>query len=96
MPQFSFSNQLIQVVLQVLTVLDGVPRFLVVLAIQVMVALRGISYHLIQSFKEWLILDLFQNLMYWVSEHSVYYLRVGGPGLPRKVSPWSVVVVESV
>ena len=34
--------------------------------------------------------------MYQVSKHSMYYLRVGGPGLPCKVSPRSIVVVESV
>ena len=96
MPQFSFSDQLIQVVLQVPTVLNVVPRFLVVLAIQALVTLCGISCHLIQPFEEWLILDLFQDLMYWVSEHSVYCLHVGGLGLPCKASPWSVVVVELV
>ena len=34
--------------------------------------------------------------MYWVSEHSMYCLRVSELGLPCIVSPWSVVVVESV
>ena len=67
-----------------------------VLAIQVLVVLRGISCHLIQPFEELFILDLFQCLMYWVSDHSVYCLRVVGLGLPCKVSPWSIVVVESV
>ena len=33
--------------------------------------------------------------MYQVSKHSMYCLRVGGLGLPCKVSPWSIVVVES-
>ena len=51
-------------VLQVPAVLGGVPWFLVVLAMQALVTLRGISCHLIWSFEEWLILDLFQDLMY--------------------------------
>ena len=34
--------------------------------------------------------------MYQISEHSMYCLRVGGPGLPCKVCPQSVVVVKSV
>ena len=71
------------------------PRFLVVLAIQAVIALRGISCHLIWPFEEWLIFDLFQDLMYWVSEHSVDCLRVGGLRLPCKVSTW-LVVVKSV
>ena len=96
MPQFSLSDQLIQVVLQVPTVLSGVPRFLVLLANQALVTLREISCHLIRPFEEWLILDLFQDPMYWVSEHSVHCLHDGGPGLPCKASPWSVVVVELV
>ena len=34
--------------------------------------------------------------MYRVLKHSMYYLRIGGPRLPCKVSPWSVVVVKSI
>ena len=83
-------------VLQFPVVLGGVPRFLMVLAIQVLVALHGISCHLIWPFEECLILDLFQDLMYRVSEYSMNCLRIGGLGLPCKVSPWSVVVIESV
>ena len=78
---------------QVPVVLNGVPQFLVVLAIQVLVALHGISCHLIWPFEERLVLDLLQNLMYRISEHSVNCLRVGRSGLPCKVSPQSVVVV---
>ena len=81
---------------QVPAVLDGVPRFLVVLAIQVLVALHRVSCHLIRPFEEWLVLDFSQNLMYWISEHSIYCLRVGRPGLPCKVSPRSIVVVKSI
>ena len=34
--------------------------------------------------------------MYWVSEHSVYCLRVSRSELPCKVSPLSVVVIKSI
>ena len=81
---------------QVSAVLGGVPRFLVVLAIQVLVALHRVSCHLIRPFEERLIHDLFQNLMYRISEHGMYCLCVGEPGLPCKVSPRLVVIVESV
>ena len=83
-------------ILQVPVVLDSMPRFLVVLTIQILVALHGISCHLIGPFEEWLILDLLQDLMYQVLEHNMYCLRVGGLGLPCKVSLRSIVVVESV
>ena len=59
MPQFPLLDQLIQVLLQVPAVLGDMPRFFVVLAIQDLIALPGISCHLIRPFKEWLILDLF-------------------------------------
>ena len=72
------------------------PRFLVALAILILVALHGVSCHLIWSFEKRLVLDFLQNLMYRILEHSVNYLRVGKSGLPCKVSPRSVVVVKSV
>ena len=72
------------------------PWFLVVLAIQVLVALHKVSYHLIWPFEERLILDFLHNLMYRISEHSVNCLGAGRPGLLCIVSPWSVVVVKSV
>ena len=72
------------------------PRFLVVLAIQVLVVLHGVSCYLIRPFEERLILDLFQNLMYRISKHDMYCLHVGRPRLPCKVSPSSVIVVESI
>ena len=81
---------------QVPAVLGGVPQFLVVLAIQVLVALHRVSCHLIWPFEEWLVLDLLQNLMHQISEYSINYLRVGRSGLPCKVSPQPIVAVKSV
>ena len=81
---------------QVPAILGGVARFLVVLAIQVLVALHRVSCHLIWSFEERLVLDLLQNLMYQILEHNVNCLRVGRSRLPYKVSPRSVVIVKSV
>ena len=34
--------------------------------------------------------------MYWLSEHSIDYLRIGRSRLPCKVSPWSVIVIKPV
>jgi len=63
-----------------------VPRLLVILAIPVLVALRGVSYHLIWSFEEWLMLNFLQNLMHWVLEYSVDCLCISKSKLPYKVS----------
>ena len=67
-----------------------------VLAIQILVALHAVSYHLIWPFEERLILDFLHNLMYRISEHSVNCLRIGRSKLLYIVSPQSVVVVKSV
>ena len=45
--QLSFLDQLIQIVLEVPTVLYGMSVVLVILAIKVLIALRGLSCHLI-------------------------------------------------
>ena len=39
---------------------------------------------------------LLQNLMHWILEHSIDYLRVGRCELSCKVSPRSVVAIKSV
>ena len=53
----SFSNQLVQIVPEVPAILRGMSMVLVVLAIKVLIALRGLSHHLIRPPKVWLILD---------------------------------------
>ena len=45
--QLSFSNQLVQIVPEVPAILRGMSVVLVVLAIKVLIALRGLSHHLI-------------------------------------------------
>ena len=49
--QLSFSDQLVQIVLEVPAVLRGMSVVLVVLAIKVLIAPRGLSRHLIRPFK---------------------------------------------
>ena len=76
-PKFSFSNQLIQVFPQVLAVFYSMSMVLVVLTIQTLIALHGVSNHLIQPLEERLILDFLQNLMYPFSKYGVNLLRIG-------------------
>ena len=57
MPQFPFSDQLIQVVPKVLAVFCSMSVVLVVLTIQTLVALCGVFSHLIRPLEKWLILD---------------------------------------
>ena len=52
-----------------------------------------ISYYLVRSFEERLVFNLFQNLLYWFSEHSINHLGVGRSWLPNKVFPRSVIIV---
>ena len=53
-----------------------------------------VSSLLIWPFKKWLVLNFFQNLMYWLSENRVNHLSSGRPRLPSKVSLGSVIVVS--
>ena len=60
-------------------ILCDVSLVLVILAMKAMITPYGVSSHLIWSFKEWLIIDLLQNLVYWFSEHRINHLSIGGP-----------------
>ena len=64
---------------QISVVLGGVSLVLMVLAIKALVTPYEISCHLIWSFEEWLILNLFQYLVHWLSEHNINRLSVGRP-----------------
>ena len=66
--QFSLLDELVQVIPQDPTIFCGMPMILMILAIEVMVSLFGISYHLIGSSEEGFILDFFQHLMHWLSD----------------------------
>ena len=50
---------------------------LVVVAIKALITPHGISCHLVWPFEERLILNLFQYLVHWLSEHSINYISVG-------------------
>ena len=58
------------------------------------VALRGISSHLIWPFKEWLILDFFQDLMCWLPEHRVNHLSSSRPKVPSKIPSGPIIVIS--
>ena len=79
---------------QVPIVFGGVSLVLVVVAIKALIAPHRISCHLIWPFEEWLILNLFQHLVHWFSEHNINSLRVGSSRLPSKVSLWPVIIVS--
>ena len=67
---------------------------LVVLAIKILIAPRGLPHHLMRPLKVWLVLDFLQHSMYWFSEHSIDSLCVGCFGLPNEVSPRAVAVIS--
>ena len=77
--QLSFSDQLVQIVPEVLVVLRGMFVVLVALAIKVLIAPRGLSCHLIRPPKVWFVLDFLQHLIHWFSEYSINSLCVGCP-----------------
>ena len=76
------------------TIFCGVPLVLVVLAMKALVVLHRISSHLIWPFKEWFVLDFFQDLVYWFSEHRVNHLSSGRSQLPSKISLGLVIIVS--
>ena len=77
--QLSFSNQLVQMVLQISTVLRSVSLVLMVLATKALVAPHGVSSHLVWLFEEQLILNFLQNLMHRFLEHRINYLSISRP-----------------
>ena len=92
--QLSFSDELVQVVPKVPAILRGMPVVLVVLAIKVLIAPRGIFGHFIWPSKVWLALDILQHPVYWFSEYNINSLRIGCSGLHYEISPWAVAVVS--
>ena len=67
---------------------------LVVLVVKVLIALRGLSRHLIRLLKVWLVLNFLQHTMYWLSEYSTDILCVGYSRLPYEISPRAVAVIS--
>ena len=83
--QLSFSDQLVQMVPQISTVLRSVSLVLMVFAIKAL-RLMGFPVILFWPFEERLILNLLQNLMHRFSEHHINCLSISKPWLPSKVS----------
>ena len=94
MLQFSFLDQLVQVIPEVPAIICGMFVVLVILAIKVLVSLYGLSRHLIRPSKVWFALDFFQHLMHWFSEYNPDVLRVGCLRLPCEISPQATVGVS--
>ena len=92
--QLSFSDQLVQMVPQIFTILRNVSLVLMVLAIKALVTPHRVSSHLVWPFEERFILYLLQNLMHRFSEHNINHLSVGRPKLPCKISLRSVIIVS--
>ena len=92
--QLSLLDQLVQMVPKISTVFCSMSLVLVILAIKVLITPYEISCHLIWPFEEWLILNLFQYLVHWLSEHNINRMSVGRPWVPSKVSPRSVIIVS--
>ena len=67
---------------------------LVILAIKVLISLRGLSRHLIWPSKVWLVLDFFQHLMHWFLEYSPDILGIGCLRLPCEISPRVIVGIS--
>ena len=78
---------------QVSAILSGMPSLLVVLTMKTLVTPHGVSSHFVWPFEIWLILDLLQDLMYWLPEHRVYHLMSYRPRLPSKIPPGSIIIV---
>ena len=92
--QLSFSDQLVQIIPKVPTVLCGMHVVLVVLAIKVLIAPRGLSRHLIRPLKVWLVLDSLQHPVYWFLEYSIDSLCAGCSGLSYEISPRAIAVIS--
>ena len=61
------------------TIFYGVSLLLVVLVMKALIMLHRVSSHLIWSFKVWLILNLFLDLMHWFPEYCANHLSSNRP-----------------
>ena len=64
---------------QVPIVLCSMSLFLMVMAVEVLIALRRVSSYFIWPFEEWFVLNLLQNLTDRLSEHCINRLGVDRP-----------------
>ena len=68
--------------------------FLMVLAMKTLVVPHWVSSHLVWLFEVRLILDLLQDLIYWLSEYRVNLLRSHRPRFPSKIPSRFVIIVS--
>ena len=61
---------------------------------EALVAPQGILSHFVWPFEVWLVLDLLQDLMHWLSEHNVNHMRSHRSRLSNKISSGSVIIVS--
>ena len=78
---------------QISTVLGGMSSFLIVLAMKILVTPHGVSSHLVWPFEVRLILDLLQDLLYWLSEHRVNHLRSCRLRLPSEIPSRPIIII---
>ena len=67
---------------------------LVILAIKVLISLRGLYRHLIRPSKVWLVFYFFQHLMHWFSKYSPDILCIGCLRLPCEISHQAIVGIS--
>ena len=77
---------------QISAILGSVSMVLMIMEIKVLITLHRISFHLVRPFEERLVFNLFQNLLYWFSEHSIDRLGVGRSLLPDNIFLGSVIM----
>ena len=75
-------DKLVQIVPQVSTIFHNVSRFLVVMAVKVLVALGKVSNHFPWPFEEQFVLNLLQNLPDQLSKHCTDHLVLVDPDCP--------------
>ena len=58
-----------------------------------LIALRGVSSHIIWPLEVWLVLYFLQDLVHRLPKHSINYLGSSRPSMPRKISLRLIIVV---
>ena len=64
---------------QVPIILRSMSLFLMVVAVEVLIALRRVSNHFIRPLEEWFVFNLLHNLPDRLSEHYINRLGIGRP-----------------
>ena len=77
---------------QVSAILSSVPMIMMIMTIKALVTPHRISCHFIRLLEEQLVLNLLQDLLYWLLKHIINHLGVGRSRLPNKILPRSIVL----